>query len=76
MSKSKKVKTVRKEVDDELSLYDELVLAAIKNESHRPRAIVNICKNKIDQNQVIKILKRLQEKGLVKEVSNKAWQAS
>ncbi|MHA1271081.1 MAG: MarR family transcriptional regulator [Candidatus Helarchaeota archaeon] len=75
MSKIKKgIKEIEK-TDDGLSLYEELILAAIKTEPHRPRAIVRICKNKIDQNQVVQILNKLKEKGLVKTTSNKSWQA-
>jgi len=75
MSKSiKKGLNVEPEVD-KTELLEELVLAAIKTEPRRPRAIVRICKHKLDQNQVVQILNKLREKGLVKKVSKKAWQA-
>lgn len=74
MSKGKKVKGKNKEKDDS-KLYEELVLKAIQNEPHRPRAIVRICKI-LNQNQVVQILNRLEEDGRVERVSNKSWQAS
>ena len=74
MSKTKKG-SLKNKGDGDLSLYEELILAAIQTEPHRPKAIVRICKKKLDQNQVIQILNKLKENGLVKAVSNKSWQA-
>ena len=76
MSKAKKGKGKTQEEDSETLLYEELILAAIQTEPHRPSAIVKICKNKLNQNQVVQILNKLKAKGKVKETSNKAWQAA
>jgi len=75
LSKVKKSNIKKTNEEDILNLYEELVLSAIKTEPHRPRAIVRICKNKVNQNQVVQILNKLKEKGLVKTISNKSWQA-
>ena len=76
MSKPKKGKVSEVKNPNELSHFEELVLAAIKTEVHKPRAIVRICKNQVDQNQVVQILNKLKEKGLVKKVSVKGWIAA
>ncbi|MHA1300056.1 MAG: hypothetical protein ACTSO9_11600 [Candidatus Helarchaeota archaeon] len=69
MSSKKKTK---KETD-ELELEEELVLEIIKREPRRPKFIAR--KSQIlDQNQVIQILNKLEKKGLVDRVSQKAWQ--
>ncbi|MFX1294443.1 MAG: hypothetical protein ACFFD2_06260 [Promethearchaeota archaeon] len=58
-----------------LSDYDRLILAAIETESHRPRAIVRIIKRILNRNQVVQILNRLEQNGLVERISSKAWKA-
>ncbi len=74
MSKKGK-KGVSEISEDGLSDYEKLVLAAIQTESHRPHAIVRIIKRTLDQNQVVQILNRLEQNGLVERVSAKAWKA-
>ena len=73
---SQKAKKKGTEVpEDGLSDYDRLILAAIETEAHRPRAIVRIIKQTLDRNQVIQILNRLEQNGLVERISAKAWKA-
>ena len=73
---SKKAKAKGAEVSESgLSDYDQLVLATINTESHRPGAIVGIIKRVLDRNVVIQTLNRLETNGLVERVSSKAWKA-
>lgn len=73
---SKKAKAKGTEVSESgLSDYDELVLATINTEAHRPRAIVGIIKHIIDRNIVVQTLNRLEQNNLVERVSAKAWKA-
>jgi predicted transcriptional regulator len=73
---SKKAKAKGTEVPESgLSDYDQLVLAAIATESHRPRAIVGITKRILDRNTVVQTLNRLEQNGLVERISAKAWKA-
>lgn len=73
---SKKAKAKGTEVPESgLSDYDQLVLATINTESHRPRAIVGIIKHILDRNTVVQTLNRLEQNGLVERISAKAWKA-
>ncbi|MHA1376991.1 MAG: hypothetical protein ACTSRG_01290 [Candidatus Helarchaeota archaeon] len=70
MPKAKK--PTKKAKSDELDLDEELVLEIIKREPRRPKFIAR--KSQIlNQNQVVEILNRLEKKGLVDRVSQKAW---
>jgi mannitol/fructose-specific phosphotransferase system IIA component (Ntr-type) len=74
LSKAKKSKgAVGKKSEDKL--YEDLVLAAIQTESHRPGAITRIVKI-LNQNQVVKILNKLEKEDRVERVSTKSWQAT
>lgn len=73
---SKKAKAKGTEVPKTgLSDYDQLVLATIETEAHRPRAIVGIIKHVLDRNTVVQTLNRLEQNNLVERVSAKAWKA-
>ena len=68
---SKKTKT-KKTKSGKLDLEEELVLEIIKRESRRPKFIAH--KSQIlNQNQVVQILIRLEEKGVVERTSKKSW---
>lgn len=54
-------------------LHRELVLGAIEREARRPRTIVRICKNILNRNEIVQILNELEQDGLVKRKSTKAW---
>lgn len=67
-----KKKTTSKSKLNDLDLEEELVLEIIRREPRRPKFISNKAQI-LNQNQVIQILNRLEKKGLVDRVSQKAW---
>ena len=70
-TKSKSKKSEKKGIDE--SLYEELILSAIEKEPRRPKTIVRIIKGVLTQNEVVKILNKLEKKNLVQRNSTKAW---
>ena len=69
---SSKKKTTKKG-SGKMELDEQLVLEIIKREPRRPKFIAKKSQL-LSQNEVIQILNRLEKKGLVDRVSQKAWQ--
>lgn len=67
--KEKKAPIIR----DDLSEVENQIINIIGYEPRRPRAITRILKGKINQNEVVSILRRLEEKNIVKREGAKSW---
>ncbi|MBS7249427.1 MAG: hypothetical protein KIH08_02370 [Candidatus Freyarchaeota archaeon] len=61
---------------DDLSEIENEILNIIANEPRRPRAITRILKGKLNQNEVVSLLKKLEEKKVVKREGAKSWIAA
>jgi oligoribonuclease NrnB/cAMP/cGMP phosphodiesterase (DHH superfamily) len=60
-------------IRDDLSEIENQIINVIRDEPRRPRAITRILKGKINQNEVVSLLKRLEEKNIVKREGTKSW---
>ncbi|MEX2750968.1 MAG: hypothetical protein Q6366_003690 [Candidatus Freyarchaeota archaeon] len=63
-------------VRDDLSEIENEILNIIANEPRRPRAIARILKGKLNQNEVVVLLKKLEERKVVKREGAKSWIAA
>ncbi len=73
--REKKKKREKREpiVRDDLSEIENLVVNLIGYEPRRPRAITRLLKGKLNQNEVVSLLKQLEEKKIVKREGTKSW---
>ncbi|TFG12465.1 Lrp/AsnC family transcriptional regulator [Candidatus Thorarchaeota archaeon] len=65
-------------MSEEISEIDKAILSAILEDSHRPSAITSIVNGRgvnCTQNEVVKALNELEDKGLVERYTSKTWLA-
>jgi len=76
--KKKEKKREKREpiIRDDLSEIENLIVNIIGYEPRRPRAITRILKGKLNQNEVVSLLRKLEEKGVVKREGTKSWIAA
>lgn len=60
-------------IRDDLSEVENQIINTIKDEPRRPRAITRMLKGKLNQNEVVSILRRLEERKIVKREGTKSW---
>ncbi|MGQ9721721.1 MAG: hypothetical protein ACUVXA_10415 [Candidatus Jordarchaeum sp.] len=76
--KYKKKKREKREpiVRDDLSETENFIVNLIAVEPRRPRAITRMLKGKLNQNEVVSLLRQLEEKKVVKREGTKSWIAA
>jgi Fe-S cluster assembly scaffold protein SufB len=60
-------------IRDDLSEIENRIINIIGYEPRRPRAITRMLRGKLNQNEVVSILRQLEEKKVVKREGTKSW---
>ncbi|MFB0560170.1 MAG: hypothetical protein ACETWM_02880 [Candidatus Lokiarchaeia archaeon] len=76
--KEKKKKREKREplIRDDLSEIENLIVNLIGYEPRRPKAITRMLNGKLNQNEVVCLLRQLEEKNVVKREGTKSWIAA
>ena len=76
--REKKKKREKREpiVREDLSEIENLIVNLIGYEPRRPKAITRMLKGKLNQNEVVSLLRQLEEKNVVKREGTKSWIAA
>ncbi len=76
--REKKKKREKREpiVREDLSEIENLIMNLIGYEPRRPRAITRMLKGKLNQNEVVSLLRQLEEKNVAKREGTKSWIAA
>lgn len=76
--REKKKKREKREpiIRDDLSEIENLIVNLIGYEPRRPKAITRMLKGKLNQNEVVSLLRQLEEKNVVKREGTKSWIAA
>ncbi|MEM3526464.1 MAG: hypothetical protein QXV37_03535, partial [Candidatus Jordarchaeaceae archaeon] len=67
--REKEMPIIRTDISD----IENQIINIIRDEPRRPRAITRMLRGKLNQNEVVSILRRLEEKNIVKREGTKSW---